>query len=263
MYKDFLSFTVRGNVIFNNVFSCAACVALVLLTAGMTAKLCIRRKWWKSPGFFAIIVLLAAVLPLATNIILLISPEVTYHLLMRYQWVIYLILMTAFVNRFAGEDAGGIRMQWGAALAAFVLVFNYAVTDNIGYSNLQKRYEKTYAYCARLLDRIEQTEGYYQGIPIAMVGVVGYMPYPETDITQAVTSNMIGLNGDTLLYTGKNYQAFMKNYLGATLNMLTPDEMRDIYYSEEYIAMESFPAASSVKIVDGIMYVKTENMRRD
>ena len=84
-----------------------------------------------------------------------------------------------------------------------------------------------------------------------------------TDITLPVTSNMIGLNGDTLLYTGENYEVFIRNYLGASLNMMTPEEMQDIYFSEEYIEMESFPAASSVKLVDGIIYVKTENVGRD
>ena len=96
-----------------------------------------------------------------------------------------------------------------------------------------------------------------------MVGVVGYNPFPVTDITLPVTSNMIGLNGDTLLYTGENYEVFIRNYLGASLNMMTPEEMEDIYFSQEYIEMESFPAASSVKVVDGIMYVKTENVGRD
>ena len=154
-------------------------------------------------------------------------------------------------------------MQWGALLAAVVLIFNYAVTDNIAYSNLQKRYEKTYAYCIRLLDRIEQTSGYYQGIPIAMIGVVGDEQFPVTDITWKVTSNMIGMNGDSLLYTGANYQAFMKHYLGATLNFLEPEAMSDIYYSEEYIALDSFPGENSTKVVDGILYVKTENVNRD
>jgi hypothetical protein len=263
MYRDFCSFSIKGNVIFNNFFSLAACVVLVCAALSVLFRLCRQRKWWKCPMFFVIIALAAVILPLATNVVLLISPEVTYHLLMRYQWVVYLMLLVAFVSRFAGEGRLGNGLQWCALAAALVLVFNYAVTDNIGYSNLQKRYEKTYAYCVRLLDRIEQTEGYYQGIPIAMVGVVGYNPYPVTDITLSVTSNLIGLNGDTLLYTGENYQVFMQNYLGATLNILTPEEMGDIYFSQEYIEMESFPAASSVKIVDGIMYIKTENVGRD
>lgn len=264
MYRDFLSFSVKGNVMFNNFYSAFACGVLAVLAVWTIFRLCLQRKWWKNLGFFVIIALLILVLPLATNIILLISPDVTYHLLMRYQWVLYLVLMVAFVDRYTDRGAkAGCMIQWGLTLAAAVLVFNYAVTDNIGYSNLHKRYEKTYAYCARLLDRIEQTEGYYQGIPIAMVGVVGYNPYPVTDITLPVTSNMIGLNGDTLLYTGENYQVFIQNYLGATLNIMSPEEMEEIYFSQEYIQMESFPAKSSVKVVDGIMYVKTENVGRD
>ncbi len=263
IYRDFASFTLKGNVFFQNVFSAAAVLALAILTLSVLGGLARKRKWWKCPGFFAIIALTAVILPLAANVILLISPDVTYHLLMRYQWVLLLILPLAFVDRAAGRDRAGNVLRKGALLAAAVLVFHYGLADNIGYSNLQKRYEKTYAYCVRLLDRIEQTEGYYQGIPIAMVGVVGYNPFPETDITLPVTSNMIGLNGDTLLYTGENYEVFIKNYLGATLNILSPEEMEDIYFSPEYIEMESFPAASSVKVVDGIMYVKTENVGRD
>lgn len=263
MYRDFASFSLKGNVVYNNAFSFAACVILICAVLLVVLRLFIRRKWWRQPGFYVIIILTGIAAPLATNIILLISPNVTYHLLMRYQWIVYLILAVAFIDRWSGDDKFGTGAQWFAMAAAFVLVFNYAVTDNIGYSNLQKRYEKTYAYCVRLLDRIEQTEGYYRGMPIAMVGVVGYNPYPVTDITLDVTSNMIGLNGDTLLYTGENYKVFMQNYLGASLNIMTPEEMEYIYYSKEYINMESFPAESSVKIVDGIMYIKTENVGRD
>lgn len=268
MYKDFASFTLRGNVLFHNIFSLAGLVILILLTVVTLLGLAYRKKWWKNPLFFVIMILLVFSLPPATNIVLFISPNVTYHLLMRYQWVLYPILMAAFVSRYGygqGEQdsaAKGRITAWLLAISVFVLVFSYGVADNIGYANLQKRYEKTYAYCVRLLDRIEQTEGYYQGIPIAIVGVVGYVPYPETDITGDVTSGMIGLNGDFLLYTGDNYKEFMKHYLGATLNVLSPEKMKDIYYSEEYIAMESFPAETSVKIIDGILCVKTENVGR-
>lgn len=262
MYRDFFAFTLRGNVLFNGRISGAALLLLgaaALLTLGALA---LRKKWWKNPVFFVIMALSALSLPLATNAILLISPDVTYHLLMRYQWVVYLLVMTAFVSKYAESHSGNVFFQWCAVAGAAVLILHYGVTDNIGYSNLQKRYEKTYAYCIRLLDRIEQTQGYYQGIPIAMVGVVGDEQFPATDITGDVTSNMIGLNGDILLYTGENYQAFMKNYLGATLNFLPSEAMEEIYFSEEYKEMESFPGKTSTKVVDGILYVKTENMTR-
>ena len=143
MYVDFLAFTVHGNVLVNNIFSFTACAALVLLVAYLLVRSMLRRKWWKNPAFFVIIILLAAGLPLLTNVILVISPNLTYHLLMRYQWVLYLILMLAFVDRYASEDGKtDIGIQWVALLAAGILVFNYGVSDNIGYSNLEKKYEK-------------------------------------------------------------------------------------------------------------------------
>lgn len=86
MYLDFLAFTVHGNVLVNNIFSFAACAVLVLLTAYLLLRCMLQRKWWKNPLFFVIIILLAAGLPLLTNVILVISPNLTYHLLMRYQW---------------------------------------------------------------------------------------------------------------------------------------------------------------------------------
>jgi len=266
-YRDFAAFTLKGNVFINNGFSGAAMVVLALSVVFVLLWMFLNRKWWKKPMFFVIIGLLVLCVPVVSNVVLLISPEVTYHLLMRYQWVLFPILGLAFAERY-GKDGrtqdsiAAVCVKWCAFCGAAVLLVNYAVTDNIAYSNLQKKYEKTYAYCLRLLDRIEQTAGYYQGIPIAMIGVVGDEEFPLTDITGKVTDGMIGMHGDSLLYTGANYQAFMQNYLGATLNFLPAESMADIYYSEEYVAMESFPGKTSVQVVDGVLYVKTENHTR-
>lgn len=278
MYSDFFAFTFEGNVLMNNVFSVGALMVLAMLFAGVLVACILKKKWWKSLWLYILLGLLAVGLPIASNMILFISPDVTYHALMRYQWVLYPILLVAFVDR-ACKELGGTKTGWKveeasssknhvkiawvecfALLAAGILTWNYAVTDNIAYSNLQKKYEKTYAYCIRLLDRIEQTEGYYQGMPIAMVGVVGDEAYPVTDITQDVTSNLIGMNGDYLIYTGQNYKLFMEHYLGASLNILPPEAMADMYYDARYVQMNSFPAADSIQIMDGIMYIKTENM---
>lgn len=262
MYLDFFKFSLRGNVLFQNIFSFAAWVLLAFSAAAAVFLWSRSRKDWKNPVLLVIMVAAVLALPLATNIILLISPDVNYHLLMRYQWVLYAIGAVALAGNCDTGTKKGVWLEWGALLSASVLVFCYCITDNIAYSNLQKRYEKTYAYCIRLLDRIEQTEGYYPGIPIAMVGVVGDEQYPVTDITFPVTSGMIGMNGDSLLYRGDNYRIFIRNYLGATLNILPPEAMAEMYYSEEYTAMDSFPGENSIRIIDGIMYIKTENVTR-
>lgn len=257
LYKDFVEFILTGKVLVNNRFSIAAFVVIAALCLIVFLQLCVRRKLYKSPWLYLVVVLLCLIIPVGANVILVILPEVSYHTLMRYQYVILLMVMIAFVQKYLSMKKEITSVILCAA--AVVLIFNYIVTDNIAYSNLEKKYEKTYAYCVRLADRMEQTSGYYQGIPVAMIGVVSDKEYPLTDVTGDVTSKLLGITGDTLLYTGENYKAFFQNYLGITINLVPIGDMTDIYNSKEYWEMESFPAKESIKVVDGILYVKTEN----
>ena len=267
IYVDFAAFTLKGGILYSNLFSAVALLLLVLMTICVTVKLAVRRGWWKKTGFYGVLVLCALSVPVVNSCIRLMSPGLNYHLLMRYQWVLYPMLMLAFLEKNI-EIEGNLAkktanlFRWGVVFCGFILLFCYGLADNIAYTNLQRKYEKTYAYCLRLLDRIEQTPGYYQGIPVAINGVVGDDLFPVTEITGKVTGNMIGLSGDMLFYTGANYESFFRNYLGATLNIVDVDTMGQIYYTEEYMAMDSFPGPDSTKVVNGILYVKTENKDR-
>lgn len=281
IYKDFLAFTGNGKVLYNNKISFAAFGVLAAVAFLLLVRLVFRKGYFKKWYFYLICLLTALFLPIAFNVILLVSPEVTYHLLMRYQWCLLLILLFAFLLRygFLQTELSGqfsplhrkdvqtakkpsvicnIVLQWMVLIAVITLILHYGVTDNIAYANLQKKYEKTYAYCLRLADRMEQTEGYYTGMPIAMIGVQNQDNLPETDSTGAVTSNMIGMTGDYLIYTDTNYQAFMKHYLGITIQLVPDEEMERIYTTKEYQALKSFPQEGSMKVVDGVLYIKTE-----
>ena len=257
IYKDFAEFVLTGKVLVNNVFSIVAFCVIAGLFVITVLQLFVKRKLYKSPWLYVITIALCVIIPVATNVILLILPDISYHTLMRYQYVVFLMVMIAFIQKYLQ-----INVKITSVIlmtAAIVMMFNYVVTDNIAYSNLEKKYEKTYAYCVRLADRMEQTEGYYQGIPIAMIGVVSDREYPLTDVTGDVTSKLLGITGDTLLYTGENYKAFFENYLGITINLIPIENMGEIYHSKEYWEMNSFPAKDSMQVVDGVLYIKTEN----
>ncbi|MCR4792114.1 MAG: glucosyltransferase domain-containing protein [Lachnospiraceae bacterium] len=284
MYKDFVKFTFSKGFLAGNV--CAAFgLVLALVTAYAAVRMIIKGKLYAKMWFYWLLLLSIVLVPVSANIVLMITPNVNYHLIMRYQWVLFwmaavvvcdkCVTKTGAVVRKTNEgssaedasDAGGpgvgALVSWISFIAAFVIFVSYAVTDNIGYTNLQRKYEKTYAYALRLLDRIENTEGYYQGVPIAIMGVIGDDEFPPSEITAPATEEMIGLSGDYLIYTADNYEAFIKYYMGATLNFVSEEEEARIYYSDEYIAMESFPGATSVQMIDGVMCVKTEDALRD
>lgn len=257
LYRDFVQFILTGKIMANNLFSILAFAILGVIFFVTLIQVAIRKKLFRSPAFYVILLVYALLLPIASNCIPLILSEVSYHALMRYQYVVFLLAMIAFIQKYQDKNFKITNVFLISASA--VLIFNYVLTDNIAYSNLEKKYEKTYAYCLRLADRMEQTEGYYQGIPIAMVGVVSDEEYPITDVTGDVTETLLGISGDILLYTAENYRAFFQHYLGITINMVPISEMSDIYYCDEYRELDSFPAQNSMKVIDGVLYVKTEN----
>ncbi len=261
MYSDFASFTL-GKVFIPNVLA-GVCIMIVLLTVCfLFVRKAIKTELLKKPLFYIFTLLFIIVLPCVMNAIMVISTDVTYHVLMRYQWAFLIAIMISYIDREAGEKVKlDAILVWLAVLSCTVISFTYAVTDNIAYSNLQKKYEKTYAYCLRVADRIEQTAGYYQGIPVALVGVVGQDSFPTTDITEDVTGGLLGVSGDYLLYKSENYADFFKYYMGITFNVLSSDEVVNFYNEDFYAEMESFPGATSVINHDGVIYVKTENIR--
>lgn len=267
IYKDFVRHTLQGNILMQRGFLAAAIlvllvVAAVVLVLAMWKAGSFKNIWTYLAGAVAVIVL-----PVCFNAILLISPDVTYHSLMRYQWVLIPMVALVILDRLTERVFGAVErkakmeaaISWIGLVMAVVITFEYMVICNIGYFNLEKKYEKTYAYCLRMLDRMEETEGYYHGIPVVMIGVVGDHYLPSTDLTVGVTDSLIGVNGDYLFYTAENYRAFMEYYFGVKMELVDIEDVPRYISTPEYIEMEVFPKQNSMKVVDGILYIRTEN----
>ena len=274
VYRDFGGFIRNGKVFYLNGFSFVSMVLLTVAFIGLAVVYMAYTKAYKKWVLWLLIFVFVMMLPLGTNVILLISSEAFYHLLMRMQWVLYPILAVVLTDRVLAlyeersrekkeEKKKRIHFVPTAALLAaagsLFLIWQFVLADNIAYFNMNERYEKTYAYLLRIADRIEQTEGYYTGMPVMMIGVVDEAKYPKTDITGDVTERIYGATGDILVYKGEQYKAFMEHYLNVSLNVITDeDKIVEIYNSDAYREMDSFPAKDSIKIVDGVLYVKTE-----
>ena len=125
--------------------------------------------------------------------------------------------------------------------------------DTVGIEQIQSQNEYIVESSQYLNQdkEIINTEGFDTWVRVVQEQV---MPTKETSETG---------HGDYLIYKGADYQAFMQNYLGATLNFLDPDTVGEIYMTQEYIDMDTFPGPNATKVVDGILYVKTENCGRD
>ncbi len=263
IYKDFAVHTLKGNIMMQSGLLMVAVVVLLTAAAGVLVKALYQAGSLKSIWTYLCAAVAVAVLPVCFNVILVISPNVIYHSLMRYQWVLIPIIALVILDRHAETvctcEKGYAAVSWMGLVLAAVIAFQYAIICNIGYFNLEKKFEKTYAYCLRLLEQMEETEGYYHGIPVAMLGVVGDHYLPSTDLTVGVTDSLLGINGDYLFYTADNYQAFIEYYFGVQMKLVPINDMVDIIQTPEYKELEVFPKQNSMKVVDGILYIRTEN----
>lgn len=264
MYIDFAAFVVNSKVMYSNMIGLVFGVILILLSVLALISLIRDYELYRKPFFYLVVILLVTLIPICSNVILIVSPDVNYHLLMRYQYVLFVMACFVILMRKSEDyfEVDGLKKiaQWLVVLIGIAFVINYTVTDNIAYSNLEKKYEKTYAYCLRLADRIEQTPGYYTGMPVVMIGVVGDWNYPKTELTGKVTDNMIGFAGDYICYKPEDYKSFFANYLGITIEVMDQDTIGDIYLNDKtYYELDSFPGEHCTEVVDGVLYVKTEN----
>ncbi|MCD7750697.1 MAG: glucosyltransferase domain-containing protein [Lachnospiraceae bacterium] len=262
VYQDFVVHTLRGNILAQKG-PMLVVMALLLLAGFLSlAAAFVRAGSLRNPWSVLCLFVALVLTPVCFNVMLIISPDVTYHSLMRYQWVLFPVCAVAVIDRHADAlptKKAAQALPWVGVIAAAVVVFSYILTCNVAYFNLEKKFTKTYSYCLRLLDRIEQMEGYTYDMPIAMIGVVSEDTFPSTDLTVGVTDSLLGIGGDYLVYTAQNYQDFWEYYFGVTVQLVDSDEIVDIYNSEEYRALEPFPAENCMVIVDGVLYVKTEN----
>ena len=261
LYKDFIVHTLKGNIMMQKGFLTVCVIAIVMVADAILILAMWKKGSLKNIWTYVCAIVAAAVTPICFNAMLLISPEVKYHSLMRYQWVLIPIFALVILDKHS--NIFSVKKQtlftWTGIVLAAVISYQYVVISNIGYFNLEKKYEKTYAYCLRLLEQMEETEGYYHGMPVAMIGVVGDHYLPSTDDTVGVTDSLIGINGDYLFYTADNYKDFMEYYFGVKIEVVPLEDMPEINFSKEYNALNSFPMENSMKVVDGKLYIRTAN----
>lgn len=261
-YQQFFIFLLRQNVITANAFMTVAVWAIILFGIGAYVYLFFQKKRNNVIRIVCAVVLVL-LMPIGATIVDVLSPDTYFHILMRLPWAILLVFAVVVGKMFLTEAARNqrkIRIRGCAELLqtiiAGVLIFCFMVSANIVYFNLNERYEKTYAVCSLLVDRLYNTEGYETGMPVAVVG--GLPPqsvFPSTDITgNTVLKDYFGCQGDYVVSSTFGIKVFCEHYLGVTI------EESECAYSEEWAdeleEMELFPYAGSIKQIDGIWVVK-------
>ena len=136
-----------------------------------------------------------------------------------------------------------------------ILLFDKTIYANQLYLKKQLEYDATQTVMTRVLDRIEQTDGYVVGeTPVKFIGTLNGSPLDK--MREAFVSSYV-VTGAGRNYALTYYGTFW-HYFEVILGYPIQPFKGELDASQAKMAeqMPAFPAKGSVEIVDGVLLVK-------
>lgn len=158
----------------------------------------------------------------------------------------------------------GVLARYVVLIGCLFLTLESIYINNVDYSNLKKRNEKTFAASIRLLDTVEYANGYEEGMPVIFIGNLGssyenpLQEYEETlEGYEAYIMDYLPFHG-----TGSHgWHTFIRNYLGVVLPI--PSDYSLLYNkiaeSEWINTLSVFPDKNCTGVYDGVLVVRIGN----
>ncbi len=232
----------------------------------------IKHQRYKQVWRVIVSLVLLAVVPVGACLVCVMAPDVYFHIIMRYPMIVPLIFGIAVLSEADSYRADMISGSTGVktkditafgvwtvigTVSVIVLIFEYAVIDNIVYFNLNEKYEKSYAMCEEVVWRIHETEGYTSDMPVAILGGdPNRTYYPWSDHTGDVLGYMQGASGDYVLNSTDGYAEFCRHYIGTAIVPASPATQQELVEDAEFKEMPCFPEKGGVRIIGGVLVIK-------
>lgn len=257
VFHDFIEFFRPTQVLsFNPWMKLALLISFLLLTL-FFCDLYRRHKIYQSFLRNVLLLFCGVCIPLSVNVLYLISDGVGYHMLMRHSWCLLFIAVLIFYEKAAPHLGITVQklLEWIAFAAAFIVVWNYILLSNIAYFNMNFRYEKTYALCVKIIDRIEQSQDYDRHRKLAFIG--NYSKTYKMDAVSDLLDPMTGTSGARIFKgASRAYLPFFQNCLGEDIEVVSPEEEKSLSATPEFQEMPYFPDAGSVRVINDVTVIK-------
>lgn len=238
----------------------------ILLGAALLAMLlyiAVVRKI--SAANLVLLSLLLVLMPFGMNVTYFISHGFEHNLMIFSFFILYaffLIVFEALLKSIPENESCPLcRRDCYIPHCVVAAVFIWLLLGNIIYANqmyLQKEleYQNTLLTVNRIVDRIEQTEGYVPGeTPVALVGTLQHsalsVTRPEYFDKQSVGNSQ---NFSVTYY--ESYEDYFEKLLNYPVLLLDEKSSGEWAASPAVQSMPSFPAMDSCKMIDGTLVVK-------
>jgi len=260
-YTSIIDFYIRDN--YNaHIFNKITFPVLIIISSLLLFIIIIQKNIFKKEIHFLFLLLLIILYPLACNIIYIMAPNGSVHLLMRYGMVllpIAVIVLMEIIEKEINQKEPLLFLivkQGACWIITVILIFNiynYGILANKVYTKAHIVYEQSYAYSVELITRIESADNYIKDIPILMIGK------PGATISEFPEFNKLKITGsDNNLINKYSYMSFLHSFLGIKLNVKEADltDIERYNLKKEIRKMPFYPNQGSIKKINDIIVVK-------
>lgn len=236
--------------------------AVVLMTGAAATIFTARRSRvsaWQALGM----AVLALLLPFGMNWICLFCGGVVHDLMM-YAYIVPLLAALAANERawnLALANKGkqiGKKTRAAACvlpLAVLTLLFDRGIYANQIYLKKDLEYDTTLSVMTRVVDRIEQVEGYIPGeTPVEFLGDIQRSKLAMTRPAFAHLDSLTGTEENYAITYGDTFWMYLEDVMGYPIKRFreTKNEEQERVTDD----MPCFPDKDSVQMVDGVVFVK-------
>ena len=203
------------------------------------------------------IVLLLAFMPLGANITYVISKGMV-HVLMCYSFFLFFLFPISLAERLQAERLASSRAVCATLTIAFSALYLCNVTfANQLYLRRDLEMQSTLSLMSRVIDRIEQTEGYVPGeTPVAFIGTLFDSPLA---MARPGFEHLSGLMGSNNLYaiTSEDYFPwYIQQVLGYPMQILSEPDRVQMAFREDILALPIFPEDGCCQMIDGTLVIR-------
>lgn len=222
------------------------CLYLMVLLLRQCRSMCV--------GGWLLLILLAATLPFAANMMRLLNTSV--HDLMVYAlWFLYLIPLLLWKWT---APARPVRRIYSLILVSLsFIVFANIQTNNAVYVKKEVESKATSALMTEIMTQVNQVEGYVPGeTEITFVGEMSSVlrEVPGTERLKGIT----GCNKSSAITYEETYQAYFDHVMLRDVKVIFDERLPE---EEEVQMMPSYPQKGYVKMVNDIVVIKLEEGR--
>lgn len=242
---------LKAGLLHGNAYACVN-FAVILCIAAATVALIVKNKVYKNIAGAVTAFLAAAFLPIAAFSVNFVSADVSYHTLMEMGVCFVYVLLLLYIERGKWEHKLEKLGRLGAIAALAGLVYYNTLNANIAYNSMNLSYQKSYAVCSNILDRIQNLDEYPQVTKVATIGTYHARSGGIDDLRPSI----MGVSQDVYLMGDYHYISMWNYCFGLSFQLTTGEEKQAIVQTDEYEEMAVYPAKDSVRVINDTIVIK-------